>query len=96
MNPNKVKTRASEILIKRGIKPDLSPQACAVIEAICELGANSSAERIMKERHLKRIEDKLETIRGQFPLPKDSPMMMEYKNLKAIRLQLLADLDWKA
>ena len=36
MNPHNVMIRASEILMARGLKPELSPQARAVVEALCE------------------------------------------------------------
>jgi hypothetical protein len=97
MNPHNVMIRASELLIERGLKPELSPQARAVIEAICELTnkTNGNVATIQNQKALERVEARMGVIRGQSPLAKTSPLYLELMDLKKEQKRLTEALNYK-
>lgn len=57
---------------------------------------NHPANLILKQKALDRVEERLKSIKGQFPLQKGDPKIQEYTDLKVERLKLMNELQLKA
>lgn len=100
-NPNEICARAVAILAAKGCKCELSAQAQAIVQALCEElnktpRCTGNVSVIMNEKSLRRVEDRIKWIRGYTPLPKDSPMFLELQELKVEQTRLKNELGFKA
>jgi hypothetical protein len=67
-----------------------------VTQVVTKPAELSGAMLIFKQNCLARVEKRIEQIRGQFPLPKDSKLRIELADLKNERLAIMAELGMKA
>lgn len=53
-----------------------------------------SVQIIQQQNQLKRVESRLEAIKNQYPLKKDSPLIVEQARLRAVRQELINKLGF--